>query len=437
MIPSELLRKKRDGQELSPDELNFLLRGIVDGSISEAQAAAFLMAACTRGLSAKETGVLTLGMSDSGRKYSFRELGRPVIDKHSTGGVGDKISLLLVPIVACCDIAVPMMSGRGLGHTGGTVDKLESIPGFRMNFSDTELLGLLRSNSCFMIKASDEVAPADRILYALRDVTGTIESTSLICASILSKKLVEDLDALILDMKVGRGAFMSTREQANELATSMLSVATEVSLPMRIIFSRMDNPLGRAVGNWLEMQETEQCLADFESTPSDLKELTCVQAMRMLQMADPRLDDTAARNKVEHVWRSGQAHERFHRLISAQGGNWQRAQETCSASKKRIIRAPHSGIIQNARTREIGLAAIELGAGRKRHDDLIDFAAGFRFFKRPGDSIEKGEEWYSIEATSEVAIERVEPLMRECLQIAETPFEETDLIIDEWDNLHK
>ena len=234
MIPAELLRKKRSGAELSSDEITSFITGVTNGEVSEVQAAAFLMAVCTRGMTGAETGALTLAMRDSGRRYTFPSLHVPRIDKHSTGGVGDKLSLLLVPLVAACGVHVPMMSGRGLGHTGGTVDKLESIPGMRMEFSDAELTHLLDNIGGFMIKASNDVATADRILYALRDITGTVESTALITASILSKKLVEDIHGLVLDMKVGRGAFMQTMDAARELASEMMRGARHVGLLLQI-----------------------------------------------------------------------------------------------------------------------------------------------------------------------------------------------------------
>ncbi len=432
MIPAELLRKKRDGHELSGDEIRAFIGALLNSSVNEAQAAAFLMAACTRGMSARETAALSLAMRDSGVRYNFHDLGIPIVDKHSTGGVGDKVSLLLVPLAAACGILVPMMSGRGLGHTGGTVDKLESIPGMRLDFDESALRTLLLEQGAFMIKASSNVAPADGILYALRDVTGTIESTSLITASILSKKLVEGLDGLVLDMKVGRGAFMSTREQADELAHSMMSVAKEAGLPMHIVFSSMDHPLGTMVGNWLEMRECEEALRDPTSCSPDLYELSLLQCSRMLQLADRSLSDERAREMSKRVWHDGTAHQRFHALIKAQGGDWSAACERYTSTHSMALHAPREGILHSWSTREMGLAGIELGAGRKRQHDTIDYAAGFRLLKKVGDEIRKGEELLILQASSDSELERVCTMLEQGLDIRPETYSPTPLILDEW-----
>ena len=437
LIPAEVLRKKRDGAELSPQEVAGFVQGVTGGSINDAQAAAFLMAVCTRGMSAAETGALTMAMRDSGRRYHFPH-SVPRIDKHSTGGVGDKISLLLVPIVAACGVHVPMMSGRGLGHTGGTVDKLESVAGLRMEFSDAELSAFLEQHGCFMIKASSDIAPADRILYALRDVTGTVESSALITASILSKKLVEDIQGLVLDMKVGRGAFMQSMDAAQELAQRMMGVAKEVGLPLRILFTRMDEPLGRAVGNWLEMVETDACLQSRDDAPPDIVELTELCASRMLMLARPELSAVEATELVREAWTSAKAHAVFHTMLRAQGGDWHQSCLHYEATPYADLRAEQGGTITAFATRELGLAAITLGAGRLRQDDVIDSSAGFVLFKKTGDAIAAGETIARVYARDEQKLRDGMEQMRPCIEIGSTHGASVanaprgTLLLDEW-----
>ena len=440
MIPAELLRKKRSGAELSSDEITSFITGVTNGEVSEVQAAAFLMAVCTRGMTGAETGALTLAMRDSGRRYTFPSLHVPRIDKHSTGGVGDKLSLLLVPLVAACGVHVPMMSGRGLGHTGGTVDKLESIPGMRMEFSDAELTHLLDNIGGFMIKASHDVATADRILYALRDITGTVESTALITASILSKKLVEDIHGLVLDMKVGRGAFMQTMDAARELASEMMRVARHVGLPLHIVFTSMDEPLGHAVGNALEMFEAESSLANYDTAPRDIVELTELLACRMLQCANTQLPSDEAIEKIRSAWKSGNAHSLFRALITAQGGDWQAAREQYVNTPCREIRAEKSGFIAEMATRELGLAAITLGAGRVHHNDVIDYGAGFILHKKRAESVNEGDVLITVYATDATKLQAGAEQIRNSIRIEGTPPPKIPRILAEWtptgDNPH-
>ncbi|MFM7773553.1 MAG: thymidine phosphorylase [Candidatus Kapaibacterium sp.] len=432
-IPAEVLRKKRDGAELSAEEIAAFIAGVTAGDINDAQAAAFLMAVCTRGMSAAETGALTIAMRDSGRRYRFPH-GAPRIDKHSTGGVGDKLSLLIVPIVAACGVHVPMMSGRGLGHTGGTVDKLESVIGLRMGFDEEELSTLLSRNGCFMIKASTDIAPADRILYALRDVTGTVESSALITASILSKKLVEDIHGLVLDMKVGRGAFMQTMDAARDLAERMMGVATEVGLPLRILFTRMDQPLGSAVGNWVEMAETDACLRTYQEAPSDLAYLSELFACRMLMLARPGLQEVAAMAEVREAWSSGAAYRVFHAMLEAQGGRWQESVTSYADTPFRTLEADRDGFITGFATRESGLAAITLGAGRVKQDDVIDPSAGFVLQKKTGDEVARGEPLLRVYARDERKLVEGLEAIRKCVEIGPEPPSPAPMLLDEWSN---
>lgn len=427
MIPAELLRAKRDGRELAEEEIAFLVRGVVSGSVSEAQAAAFLMASCIRGLSARETAALTLAMAHSGATFSFSGIGKPVVDKHSTGGVGDKISLLLVPLAACCGLAVPMISGRGLGHTGGTVDKLESIAGLQLDFTSTEFAALLQRNGAFMAKQTDAIAPADRILYHLRDVTGTVESVGLITASILSKKFAEGLDALVMDMKVGRGAFMATREQAEELAQSMKSVAAEAGLPLRIVFTAMEQPLGNAVGNWVEVQETLSALAG--DAPSDIRTVTEELVVAMILVAGKARTRDEALHTVRAAWQSGEALRKFERIIEAQGGDIAQSQHRYANVPRMALRASATGVIAGIHARHIGLAGIALGAGRVRSGDTIDYSAGIVFHKKVGDAVREGEEIGFLQGERAHTFDAVQHAVQQAITIGEQPPDHRALVL--------
>lgn len=400
MIPAEILRKKRDGGTLSSEEISGLVEGIVRGSITPSQAAAFLMAACIRGLDRSETVALTTAMARSGHCYDWQHLGYAV-DKHSTGGVGDKVSLLVAPIAAAAGALVPMMSGRGLGHTGGTVDKLESIVGFRLALSDEEIERQLRRLGVVMLAQSERLAPADRILYALRDETGTVESIGLITASILSKKIAEGARGLVLDVKVGHGAFMQRHSDARALALSMQEVAQGAELDVHISLTDMNDPLGYAVGNWVEVSEAERALADPKHCPADIEELTLHLAGAMLQLSGIAASHAEGIEHARRVWTSGQAWERFHALIAAQGGDWKSSLERYRAAATVVIESSSAGFVTGFDTRQIGLLAVQLGAGRLRSSDAIDPVAGIVFHVRRGDRIERGMPLATLSARDE------------------------------------
>ena len=315
MIPAEILRKKRDGAELSSDEINAFINGLIQGNVTLTQGAAFLMAVCIRGLVRTEIVALTHAMAQSGTCYNWRHLGYAV-DKHSTGGVGDKLSLLVAPIAAAAGALIPMMSGRGLGHSGGTVDKLESIVGFRVSMTDEEIEQQLRSLGVVMLAQSERLAPADRILYALRDETGTVESVGLITASILSKKIAEGTRGLVLDVKVGRGAFMQRHEDAQELAMMLRDVGKDAGLDISIALTDMNAPLGYAVGNWVEVLEAERCLAHPAECPPDIEELTLHLVSAMLQLAGIVPSHRDGVDRARTVWLLGLAWQRFHEMIA-------------------------------------------------------------------------------------------------------------------------
>src|SRR5882724_1417745 len=319
MVVPSLIQRKRDGEALEADEWRGLIDGYVAGRVPDYQISALLMAVVWRGLSSDELAVLTDAMIASGDRLHFEGIGRPVLDKHSTGGVGDKVSLLVAPMVASCGVAVPMMSGRGLGHTGGTLDKLESIPGFRTGLSLREVEAQVGRLGCAMIGQTPEIAPADRKLYALRDVTGTVESIPLIAASIMSKKLAEGLNALVLDVKRGSGAFLPKLEQSLDLARTMIALGEDRGCPTVALLTAMDRPLGRACGNALETEEA--ILALRGEGPADLMEVTYALGVEMLLAAGVEKTSAKARQRLENALSSGLAAEKFERVIEAQGGN--------------------------------------------------------------------------------------------------------------------
>lgn len=427
----ELLREKRDGREWTSDEMAWFVDGLVSNHFSAPQVAAFLMAACTRGLSAEETAALTLSMSRSGEMVPKGLSSRPIIDKHSTGGVGDKTSLLLAPLAVVCGLAVPMISGRGLGHTGGTLDKLESVVGFNVNLSMDEMCRLLRDHHLFMAGQTPNLVPADRIMYALRDVTGTVESISLMTASILSKKLAEQLDGLVMNMTVGRGAFLTTLDESKCLAESMQQICKLVGLPVTFVFSAMDRPLGRAVGNWLEMVEAEAALAGVGSR--DLVEITIELVKQMLLLANPDLTDDQAREQVAQAWRSGAAHQEFHAMISRQGGDWSASMEHYATCPFIDVVSSDKGFATDLHARKIAIATMQAGAGRMVESDVIDHAAGVVFCVNPGQAIEKDQPLARVYARDQQRCQLLANEIRSLLETTAAPAkQEPSLILEIW-----
>ncbi len=430
MLISEILKKKRDGFELSKQEIDYFIQGLSNSNVSDIQAAAFLMASCINGLTPPEVSNLTLGMRDSGMKFDFSSIKKKKVDKHSTGGVGDKISLLITPLCMAFDVAVPMISGRGLGHTGGTVDKLESISGFRIRLDTKEYTELLEKNGVFMACQTDDIAPADKKLYHIRDVTGTVESVGLITASILSKKLVEDLDSLVIDMKVGNGAFMQTLDDAKQLAESMANVARQTNLKMRIVFSSMDQPLGFKIGNWLEIEETMAALQG--DCPSDVREITEVLTSSMLQSAGLFHNSDDALNAIRNVWNSGEGYSNFERMIKSQGGDLKGSANKYSNYPSYSILASSSGYVNQIDTLYTGIASIMLGAGRRDINDRIDYGAGIILKKKIGDRVESGEEIAILKAKDKSLFEAAAELLIGCIIISDQQPSPTNLIIEEW-----
>ena len=394
MLAQDIIAKKRDGRPLSRDEVAQFVHGVVSGEFTDYQASALLMAIVLRGMSDDETKWLTEAMLRSGRVVELDAIQRPKVDKHSTGGVGDKVSLVLAPLAAACGLCVPMMSGRGLGHTGGTLDKLESIPGFSVDLDEAAYRRQLKAIHQAMIGQSADMVPADRKLYALRDVTATVESIPLICASILSKKLAEGIDALVLDVKCGSGAFMKTEADARELAKALVRISRGMGKPTSALITRMEQPLGRAVGNSLEVMEAIDCLQG--RGPCDLMEVTYALTAEMLVLGGLCESPAAAREGMEAAVADGRAWAAFCELVRAQGGD-----VGAVATGERLPRAsgreelcyqgPSPAYLAELDALAVGEAARLLGAGRTHAAATVDPAVGFVFQKKPGDPVRPGE----------------------------------------------
>lgn len=392
MNPVELIRKKRNGSALAPDEMKFLVNGYVQGTIPDYQMSAFLMAVFFRGMSFDETVAWTEIMLRSGVVVDLKNVAGIKVDKHSTGGVGDKVSLILAPMVAACGVPVPMISGRGLGHTGGTLDKLESIPGFRTNLSLDEYRSVIADVGAVMIGQTVEIAPADKKMYALRDVTGTIESIPLIASSIMSKKLAEGLDALVLDVKTGRGAFMQSEERAVELAKTLVAIGEHFGRRTVGFITDMNQPLGYAVGNWLEVVESIDCLQGREI--DDLMELTYVLGGMMVMMGGKAASLEEGMTKCKAVIHSGAAYRKFLEMVRRQGGDVSVIEHPETYPKSRFthdVKSTVSGDLDEIDPMEVGFVSSMLGAGRTKLDDGIDHKAGIVLKKKVGDSVSHGE----------------------------------------------
>ncbi|MDD5483978.1 MAG: thymidine phosphorylase [Kiritimatiellae bacterium] len=392
MTAQWIIEKKRDGGCLSGEEISLFVRGYVKGDIPDYQMAALLMAVAIRGMTLGETVSLTRTMLESGLVLDLTPVRRPKIDKHSTGGVGDKISLVLAPLVAACGAAAPMIVGRGLGITGGTLDKLEAIPGCRGRLGAAEFRRVVHKCGCAIAGASERIAPADRKIYALRDASGTVESIPLIVASILSKKLAAGLDGIVFDVKCGRGAFMKTRRAAEKLAETLVSVSGRFRLRAGAVITDMNQPLGRAVGNALEVIEAVETLRG--RGPADVLELTLALGVKMLRMAGLASSAGAARRTLAEKINSGEAFERFKLMVRLQGGDaalLDRPGKLARAGVKCPVKAVKSGYVQKADAELIGKASVMLGAGRRRLEELIDHSAGLMVLKKIGDYAERGE----------------------------------------------
>ncbi len=429
MLVTTLLIKKREGQSLSDDEIRFLVDGYCDGSVADYQMSAFAMAVAIRGMDSRETATLTRAMLESGDVLPRPTAGqnvahdRPRVDKHSTGGLGDKVSLILAPLLATFDVDVPMISGRGLGLTGGTLDKLESIAGFRTQFDASELTRILRQCGAFIAGATERIAPADRKLYGLRDVTGTVESIPLITASILSKKLAASLDALVMDVKVGSAAFMKTRSDAMELAQSLVRVGGQAGLPTTALLTDMDQPLGHAVGNAIEVNESLEILS---GSPGPVRELTIDLCAELLVQVRVAADREEARRMLAERLDNGMAMERFERMVTCQGGHLAGPLPLAPAH---VIPAPGDGYLSTMDCRAIGETVVCLGGGRRKVGDPIDPRVGIRVHGRIGDSFQKSQPLLTLHCDAGRSGEYVKRLGA-AMTLQDEPVQTRPLILD-------
>lgn len=427
MLPQEVIRRKRDGLELSAEEIAFVVRGIHDGSLSEGQVAAFAMAVFMRGMTVPERVALTLGLMRSGVQLDWKDLALPgpVIDKHSSGGVGDKVSLVLAPIVAACGGFVPMISGRGLGHTGGTLDKLGAISGYEAQPDIATFRKVVKEVGCAIIGQTDELAPADRRLYAVRDVTATVESIPLIVSSILSKKVAAGLGGLVMDVKCGSGAFCETEAMARDLAQSLVDVANRAGLPTVALVTDMDRVLGREVGNALEVSEAVAHLKGEGTRDSRLHEVTLALAGEMLLLAGLAPSIAAGRASAEAALADGRAADRFARMVAALGGPddfLERPHDYLArAPVVRPCTAERSGFVAGMNAREIGIAVVALGGGRAHADDAIDPSVGLSEMIEVGVAVRPGSPLCIVHAASAVGADEAITLVRNAIHIGDAP----------------
>jgi thymidine phosphorylase len=414
----DVIRAKRDGARLSDAQIDWVVDAYTRGAVADEQMSALAMAIFLNGMDAAETAQWTRAMVDSGEKLSL-DVGRPTVDKHSTGGVGDKITLPLAPLVAACGAAVPQLSGRGLGHTGGTLDKLESIPGWRAQLSVDEVMSQLRSVGAVICAATSGLAPADKKLYALRDVTATVEAIPLIASSIMSKKIAEGAEALVLDVKVGSGAFMKSLDQARALASALVSIGVDHGLKISALLTDMSVPLGRAVGNSVEVTESVEVLRG--GGPADIIELTVALAKEMLSRAGISADPAA-------VLASGEAYETWARMIRAQGGDPDAPLPV--GQHKHVVTATSDGYLTKLDAYAVGVAAWRLGAGRARKEDPVQSGAGILCLAKPGDKVTKDQPLLELYTETPDAIPPALESLTGGYEIGETPPTRTPLVID-------
>lgn len=428
----DVIRRKRDRHELSRPEIEAFARAAADGSWPDYQLSALLMAIYLNGMTAAETAHLTAAMTGSGTRYRWDDVPGPKVDKHSTGGVGDKTSLVLAPLAAACGVVVPMMSGRGLGHSGGTLDKLEAIPGFRIGLDQDELRATLKAIGVGMIGQTAEVAPADRKLYALRDVTGTVESVPLITASILSKKLAEGIDALVMDVKAGRGAFMKTRAQAKTLAESIVRVGNANGVRTEAIITAMELPLGRAVGNALEVVE---CIETLKGRgPRDLTDLSILLAARMVRLAGLAKTAADADRQVRTVLASGAGLEKFRQIVERQGGDPRVVDDYAgfaAAPHRMMVKSDRAGFVTDLHAERIGIGAMVLGAGRHRAEDRVDHAVGVVVRAHVGAPVTAGDPVLEVHYRDEATLVAALPILGGAVTVGDAPPTVAELVLEE------
>jgi pyrimidine-nucleoside phosphorylase len=424
MNPVWIIAKKRDGEELTSEEVGYFISNYAKGDIPDYQMSALAMAIYLRGMTTAEIAALTDNMLASGACFTWYKGGLPKVDKHSTGGIGDKVSLPLAPMLACCDLQVPMISGRGLGATGGTLDKLEAIPGYRTNLSMDEMRSVMEKVGCVISGATADLVPADRKLYALRDVTATVPSIPLITASIMSKKLAEGLDALVLDVKFGSGAFMKTAELARELAVSMVNTGKRMNVSTTALLTDMNQPLGRMVGNAVEVNESVAALED--EGPADLMEITLALGAELLVSTKKAATIEVARQQLQATIASGAAREKFAQMVAAQGGDLDAPRLVAPDSPVTTNRA---GYITAMNAEKLGQAVIAMHGGRKQLGDKLDLSTGFEMLVRLGDQVEVGQPIATLFAPSSLA-EEGRKLLLSAIEITDEPPTVSPLILE-------
>ncbi len=430
ITPAKIIQKKRDGGELSPAEIEGFIRGLNSGEVADYQATALMMAVFFKGMTPDETVALTRAMLESGERCELKSVPGFKVDKHSTGGVGDKVSLILAPLAAACGLKVPMMAGRGLGHSGGTLDKLESISGFQLRPSPARFEEILRTVGCAIIGQSETVAPADKRLYALRDVTATVDCIPLIVASILSKKAAEGTQGLVMDVKVGNGAFMKERADARRLARMLVEVGAKLGLQVRAVLTDMNQPLGYAAGNAIEVQECIEVLragieperkSDSEAGSGDLKELTVQLCAHMIEMAGVTRNRIEARKLAHLKLADGSAWKVFQDMVQAQGGDLSQVLDPSRlprAARRITWKAPKRGFVSRINTQAMGEILVELGGGRKRAADPVDFGVGLIFHKKLGSRVQAGEPLATVLAPTPFDLAPLESFFLESIEIS-------------------
>ena len=427
----DIIRAKRDGETLPREAIDAFVAGVTNDSWPDYQASALLMAIVLRGMSAEETAWLTDAMVRSGRRVDLSRIAGPKVGKHSTGGVGDKVSIVLAPVAAACGVVVPKMSGRGLGHTGGTLDKLEAIPGFRVALSTDEFIGILQTVGCCLISQTKDIAPADKKLYGLRDVTATVESIPLISASVMSKKIAEGSSALVLDVKCGSGAFMKTLEDARALARSLVSIGTSHGVRTEAFITAMDAPLGRAIGNALEIAE---CVATLKGRgPDDLASLVVRLATRMVWLAGQAPTESGAEAQVRDALGSGAALAKFSAMIARQGGDAtivDDAKRLPQARHRRSVAARSSGYVHRLDAELVGRASMLLGAGRETVNDTIDPGAGIVIHAKPGEAVKSGAPILDLHYNEERQLAEAIALAESAIEVAVAPPAPAALVLD-------
>ena len=428
MIPAKLIEKKRDGFELSAEEIEWFVEGTVENKIDDCQLSAMLMAIYFNGMSDSETFSLVSSMVNSGEKFKFNSISKYVADKHSTGGIGDKISFNLAPVLSSLGIIVPMIAGRGLAYTGGTIDKLESIPNFQTSIKVKDFESQIQNIGCGIISQSSEICPADKKIYSIRDLTGTIPSMPLICSSIMSKKIAEGLDGLIMDIKVGNGAFMKAISEAKTLAAELKKIGSAFKIKTDITFSNMSQPLGRYAGLGCEIIESINCLKG--DGPNDLIELSLELGSKVILQSKKADNKNEAKKKMLETINDGSALKKFEEMIIAQGGNFEQLQMSQSNTKNKLyICSDRDGYISSMDTEKIGWALVEIGCGRRRDKDLLDYTAGIKFNVKVGETVKKGEKVYTLFGENIKKLESAKSMLHKTFKVSSETILKPKLIL--------